>query len=302
QNAVYYGAEHPVLMRALQAKTFAIPTVTAWHESELLAVETTTAATVLTVSSAGQQHRLTTGLLVGADGPRSRIRQQANIQTTGWQYGQSCVTTVLKPEKSHQNTAYEKFWPSGPFAILPIPGDRCQVVWTAPHHEAQAMMDLPHEQFMTELKRRYGNDMGELQMLTKPLMFPVRLMQSHAYVKPRLALVGDAAHCCHPVGGQGLNMGIRDAAALADVLMRAHERREDLGSLRVLKRYERWRRTENWLILGMTDILNRTFSNQLWPLQVIRRLGFWVMDRVALLRGIALRVMTGRYGRLPLKS
>ena len=300
-DAVYYGAEHPVLMQALQAKLSTLATVTPWYSTELLEVQTSIDASHLTVAAEGEHHTLTTRLLVGADGARSKIRQRANIPTTGWQYGQSCVTTVLKPEHSHQNTAYEKFWPSGPFAILPIPGDRCQVVWTAPHDEAKAIMDLPHEQFMAELRRRYGNDMGELTLLTQPLMFPVQLMQSREYVKSRLALIGDAAHCCHPVGGQGLNMGIRDAAALAEVLILAQERGEDVGSLSVLKRYERWRRTENWFVLGLTDILNRTFSNQIWPLQRLRRLGFWLMDRVLILRQLALRIMTGRFGRFPLK-
>ncbi|MEL6137886.1 MAG: FAD-dependent hydroxylase [Cyanobacteria bacterium J06628_6] len=298
-EAVYYGAEHPVLMRALQERVQDLPRVTGWYEAKLVNVRTTAEAVCLTVDADGQHVELTTDLLVGADGARSRVRDWAGIKTAGWQYWQSCVTTVLKPEKSHQDTAYEKFWPSGPFAILPLPGDRCQVVWTAPHDEAKAMMALPHEQFMAELKRRYGDDMGDVTMLTEPLMFPVRLMQSHQYVKSRLALIGDAAHCCHPVGGQGLNMGIRDAAALAEVLLAAQKRKEDLGSLRVLKRYERWRRTENWLILGLTDILNRSFSNQFWPLQTVRRLGFWIMNRVALLRKIALRVMTGFFGRTP---
>ncbi|MEO0455347.1 MAG: FAD-dependent hydroxylase [Cyanobacteria bacterium P01_A01_bin.114] len=300
-GAVYYGAEHPVLMRALQAALQNAPEVSPWYETAILNVQSTEAGVQLTVKQSGQDHTLTAQLLVGADGARSEIREQAGIKTAGWQYWQSCITTVLQPEKSHQHTAHEKFWPSGPFAILPISGNRCQVVWTAPHAEAEAMLALPEKQFMTELKRRYGSDMGKLTLLSKPLMFPVRLMQSHQYVKPQLALIGDAAHCCHPVGGQGLNMGIRDAAALANVLKQARRQAEDLGSLRVLKRYERWRRTENWVILALTDALNRTFSNQLWPLKSLRRLAFWVMSQVPWMRRLALRVMTGFFGKLPVR-
>jgi 2-octaprenyl-6-methoxyphenol hydroxylase len=130
-------------------------------------------------------------------------------------------------------------------------------------------------------------------------MFPVQLMQSDRYVMPRLALVGDAAHSCHPVGGQGLNMGIRDAAALAEVLTAAHQRGQDLGSLVVLRRYERWRKLENWVILSFTDVLTRAFSNQIWPLVVLRRGGLWVLAHVQPLKQLALRLMTGRLGRVP---
>ncbi|NJL48753.1 MAG: hypothetical protein HC929_16320 [Leptolyngbyaceae cyanobacterium SM2_5_2] len=195
--------------------------------------------------------------------------------------------------------AYERFWPSGPFAILPLPGRRCQVVWTAPQAEAEAILQLPEAEFMAELERRYGPQMGRLKRLTPPALFPVQLMQCDRYVLPRLALVGDAAHSCHPVGGQGLNMGIRDAAALAEVLTAAYQHGENLGSLPVLRRYERWRRWENWIILSFTDVLTRTFSNQIGPIVVLRRLGLWSLNRVPLLRHLALRLMTGRLGRVP---
>jgi 2-octaprenyl-6-methoxyphenol hydroxylase len=296
-DAVYYGAEHPVLMRALQVAIQKIPTLDYWYATQLTEVVYQTDAVQLQVEYAGQAYQFRTPLLVGADGARSHIREQAGIRTVGWQYWQACMTTVLQPAKSHQNTAYEKFWPSGPFAILPIPGNRCQIVWTAPHEEAKALLSLSRSQFMSELKRRYGDQMGELTMLSDPLMFPVRLMQSRQYVKPRLALVGDAAHCCHPVGGQGLNMGIRDAAALAQVLQQAQG--SDLGSLAVLNRYERWRRPENWLILGLTDLLNRTFSNTLAPVQWLRRTGLWLLAQIPFLKRLMLRLMTGFFGKPP---
>ncbi|MEO1400337.1 MAG: FAD-dependent hydroxylase [Cyanobacteria bacterium J06635_1] len=300
-GAVYYGAEHPVLIKALQSGLQNSPEVDTWYQTTVLNVQPTDTGVKLTVEQDDERHTLIAQLLVGADGARSKIREQAGINTAGWQYWQSCITTVLQPEKSHQHTAYEKFWPSGPFAILPISGNRCQIVWTTPHEEAKEMLALPREAFMAELKHRYGSDMGDLTMLSEPLMFPVRLMQSRQYVKPRLALVGDAAHCCHPVGGQGLNMGIRDAAALASVLKQAYTQGENLGDLRVLKRYERWRRTENWVVLALTDTLNRAFSNQFWPLKTLRRLSFRMMTQVPLVRRLALRVMTGFFGKLPVR-
>ncbi|HEY9763722.1 MAG TPA: FAD-dependent hydroxylase [Trichocoleus sp.] len=298
-GAVYYAAEHSVLMTALQTSLEQTSNVHYLSSATVLAVTSKPDATYLQIQQGEDRLTLKTALIVAADGAKSALRQKAGIPTFGWKYWQSCITTVLKPERSHQDTAYERFWPSGPFAILPLPGNRCQIVWTAPHAEAQAMMKLPKDEFMAELQRRYGDQMGRLTMLSDPLMFPVQLMQSRHYAQPRLALIGDAAHCCHPVGGQGLNMGIRDAAALAEVLMTAQLRQEDLGSLTVLKRYERWRRRENWVVLSLTDFLTRCFSNRFLPLVLLRRLGIWVLQHISPLKRFALNLMTGRFGRVP---
>lgn len=301
-EAVYYAAEHPVLMAALQRCIEQAPNLHYLSSATLQSVDLTAHPVSLRVQMSERLLTIAATLVVAADGAKSHLRQQAKIPTFGWKYWQSCITTVLAPEQSHAATAYERFWPSGPFAILPLPGNRCQIVWTAPHAEAQAMMALPPEQFMAELQRRYGSQMGRLTLLSQPLMFPVQLMQSRHYVRPRLALVGDAAHCCHPVGGQGLNMGIRDAAALAEVLLTSYHRGEDLGALSVLQRYERWRRRENWVILSFTDFLTRFFSNQIWPLVQLRRLGIRVIQAVPPLKRLLLKLMTGRLGRIPSMS
>ena len=247
----------------------------------------------------GEAKQIWTRLVVAADGARSPLRQQAKIRTHGWQYWQSCVVATIKPEKSHNHTAYERFWSSGPFAILPLTGDRCRIVWTAPRAEADAIVALDDDQFLKELTQRYGDHMGKLALEGDRYVFPVRLMHSTRYVLPRLALIGDAAHCCHPVGGQGINMGIRDAAALAQVLQTAHQQGEDIATLKVLKRYERWRKWENLIILGFTDILDRTFSNNVFPIVLVRRLGLWVLQTVLPAKSFALRLMTGLTGRVP---
>jgi 2-octaprenyl-6-methoxyphenol hydroxylase len=304
-EAVYYGAEHTVLMGALQRCLQHQAGISYLSSAQVVALHAggTAAANspAATLEVLWNQQPLTVQamLAVAADGGRSPLRQQAGISTFGWKYWQSCITAMVKPELPHQETAYERFWPSGPFAILPLPDNRCQIVWTAPHAEAQAMLSLPRPQFMHELQQRYGDQMGRLTLLSEPLLFPVQLMQSKAYVQPRLALIGDAAHCCHPVGGQGLNMGIRDAAALAEVLLQAHHQAQDLGSLAVLRRYERWRRRENWLILSFTDFLTRCFSNQVLPLLLLRRLGILILRLVRPFKRLALQLMTGRFGRLP---
>jgi 2-octaprenyl-6-methoxyphenol hydroxylase len=253
----------------------------------------------LTVSQDGQATCLAARLLVAADGARSPIRQQAGISTSGWQYWQSCITTVIRPEKSHQAIAREHFWASGPFATLPLPDNRCQIVLTAPHAEAQALMAVDEAAFLAELERRYDGALGKLTLESKRSLFPVQLMHSDRYTQSRLALIGDAAHCCHPVGGQGLNLGIRDAAALAQIILAARDRGEDWGEVRILRRYERWRKLENLTILGFTDLLDRCFSTGWWPLVALRRLGLRVMRQLWPLRFVALRLMTGLGGRHP---
>jgi 2-octaprenyl-6-methoxyphenol hydroxylase len=298
-NSVFYGAEHGVLMEALQGAVQEAENINYLSESTLTVTERHGERVIGTLTTPEGTCTLDATLVVAADGKQSPLRRQACIDALGWQYWQSCITTVLEPEGDHQHTAYERFWPSGPFAILPLPGGRCQVVWTSPHAEAQAILNLPEGEFMAELERRYGSQMGKLKRLTEPALFPVQLMQCDRYIQPRLALMGDAAHSCHPVGGQGLNMGLRDAAALAEVLTAAHQTGEDLGSIAVLRRYERWRRWENWVILTFTDTLTRSFSNQIGPIVALRRLGLWMLNHVSPLRHLALRLMTGRLGWVP---
>jgi 2-octaprenyl-6-methoxyphenol hydroxylase len=298
-DAVYYGAEHQVLMSALQQVMVTAPNICYLSSATFNVCDRSPTRVQGKVTTPTETITLEAALLVAADGKGSPLRQQANIDTFGWQYWQSCITTVLEPEFPIPHTAYERFWPSGPFAILPLPGKRCQVVWTAPHDEAKAFLALPETEFMAELEQRFGSHMGRLRQVTPPLLFPVQLMQCDRYIQPRLALVGDAAHSCHPVGGQGLNMGIRDAAALAEVLMAAYASGDDLGTTKILRRYERWRRWENWVILSLTDLLTRTFSNQVGPIVTLRRLGLWILNHVYPLKWFILSLMTGRLGKVP---
>ena len=250
-------------------------------------------------SESNDLQTLRVGLVVGADGSTSQVRQRSEIKTHSKAYWQSCLVATIQPEKFHQNTAYERFWPSGPFAILPVSDTQCRIVWTAPHAEAQALLALDKASFIEKLTERYGSQMGKLTLVGDRFLFPAKLMHSCEYVRSRLALVGDAAHSCHPVGGQGLNLGIRDVGALAQVLRDAHAKGEDIGSLQVLKRYERWRRWENRLSLGFTDLINLMFSNNILPLVVVRRLGLWAMEHIPVLKIAALHFMAGVMGRRP---
>lgn len=294
-----YVAEHQALLEPLQEFVHNCQNVTYLCPAEVVKTEYQREIVAIDVKIADQIQTVRGKLIVAADGSRSRIREAAGIKTSGWKYWQSCIVAFVKPEKPHNNTAYERFWPSGPFAILPLPGNRCRIVWTAPHAEAEALCALDDQQFLAELTRRYGNQMGKLELLGDRFIFRVQLMQSDRYVLPRLALIGDAAHNCHPVGGQGLNLGIRDAAALAQVLQTAHKAGKDIGNLQVLKGYERWRKPENLTILAFTDLLDRMFSHNFLPLVVIRRLGLWMMQRIPILKVFALKLMIGLKGQTP---
>jgi 2-octaprenyl-6-methoxyphenol hydroxylase len=238
-------------------------------------------------------------LIVGADGSKSPLRSEAGISTKGWAYWQSCVTATIATSTDHQNIAYERFWYDGPMGVLPLADGRVQIVWTAPHEKAQELLEMSAENFLDRLEIATGGLLGEMTLDSQRFLFPVRLMQSDRYVQSRLALVGDAAHCCHPVAGQGMNLGIRDAAALAEILTTAVRAGEDIGSLGVLQRYQRWRQPENWAILAFTDFLDRLFSNHWWPIVVVRRLGLRVLQRSYWLRHWSLRLMTGQAGRIP---
>ncbi len=294
-----YAIEHTPLLSQLRSFLHTCDSVQGLWPAEVVGVESEPEAVRVRVRQDGTERSLRAKLLVAADGSRSRLREAAGIGTRGWKYWQSCLTFRVKPEHPHHNIAYERFWPDGPFAILPLRDDRCNVVWTLPHAKAKAFLELEEDAFIRELSQRYGDRMGKLALDSPRVLFPVQLMHGDRYVKHRLALVGDAAHCCHPVGGQGLNLGIRDAAALVRVLTQARDAGEDIGDIRVLQRYQRWRKGENWTILAFTDLLDRTFSNQWLPLVGLRRSGLWLLRNVPPVKIIALRLMTGLLGRSP---
>ena len=294
-----FVAEHYALLEPLQEFVQNCANVTILCPAEVVSTQNERDIVTINIKIADEKRIIRSKLLVAADGSKSPIRQAAGIKTKGWKYWQSCIVAFVKPEKSHNNTAYEKFWSSGPFAILPLPGNRCRIVWTAPHEEAKALCALNDQEFLAELTQRYGQQMGKLELLGDRFIFQVQLMQSDRYVLPRLALIGDAAHNCHPVGGQGLNLGIRDAAALAEIIQTAHKHRQDIGNISILKQYESWRKKENLAILGFTDLLDRVFSNNFLPIVIIRRLGLWIMQRVPIVKIFALKLMIGLKGKTP---
>jgi 2-octaprenyl-6-methoxyphenol hydroxylase len=298
-NTEYLGyvAEHKIVATELQDYLHRFTNVTWLCPGEVLAVEYGQNEAKIAVKMGETTQIVETKLVIGADGAKSKIRAWANITTQGWKYWQSCVAFTIKHTAPRNDIAFERFCYSGPMGVLPLPDNRCQIVWTAPHEDAQNLQNISETEFLEKLKVRLKGVLGEFELVSPRLLFPVQLMQSKQYIKPRLALIGDAAHCCHPLGGQGLNLGIRDAAALAEVLSQAYTKGEDIGDINVLKKYENWRKLENWTILGFVDILNRVFSNQFLPVMIIRRFGILLMKNIHFLKIQVLQLMTGLKGR-----
>ena len=294
-----YVAQHSVVLTSLQQQIANNSNLSWMCPGEVVEVTQQDSFSTVTVKTDGTTRIIKTKLVIGADGSRSQIRSIAKIKTRGWKYWQSCVAFTIKHTAPKNDTAFERFWASGPMGILPLPDNRCQIVWTNPHNRAKELQNLGEDEFLKELKRYTGDSLGNLELVSDRVVFPVQLMQCDRYIKSRLALIGDAAHCCHPVGGQGLNLGIRDAATLAQILTDAVQQGEDIGSLSVLKRYEKWRKQENLAILGFTDFLDRFFSNNWLPIVAVRRLGLWMMAHIKPLKLFALRLMTGLKGKTP---
>ena len=219
-------------------------------------------------------------LVVAADGVRSHLRDMAGIKTQHWDYGQSGIVTTVAHERPHHGRAEEHFMPSGPFAILPLTGNRSSLVWTERTETANRLLAEDDFVFEAELERRFGHHLGALRIDGGRKAFPLGLTLARDFVKPRVALAGDAAHGIHPVAGQGLNLGFRDVAALAETIVDAHRLGLDIGSIAVLERYQIWRRFDT-VRMGLTsDILTRMFSNDFTPLRLVRDFGLGLVDRM----------------------
>ena len=238
-------------------------------------------------------------LLVGADGARSLIREQAGIAIHGWSYDQSAIVTTVAHEREHNGRADEHFLPAGPFAILPLTGKRCSIVWTENTREAQRIVALPDDEFHKELEKRFGLQLGELKVIGPRRAFPLGLFTARTFIGERLALVGDAAHIIHPIAGQGLNMGLRDVAALAETIADAARLGLDPGGPDVLERYQRWRRFDTMTMGIATDGLNRLFSNHSDVLRLARDIGLGLVERMPALKRMFIREAAGFTGDVP---
>jgi 2-octaprenyl-6-methoxyphenol hydroxylase len=249
--------------------------------------------------SLGDGTTIEASLLVAADGARSKLRERAGIVTHGWDYDQSGIVVTVGHERDHGGRAEEHFLPAGPFAILPLKGARSSLVWTENRAEAARIVVLNEDEFHTELEQRFGLQLGEIKALDRPRAFPLGYFVARSFIGERLALVGDAAHVIHPIAGQGLNMGLKDIAALAEVIVDAARLGIDLGQADVLERYQRWRRFDTMAMGLATNSLNLLFSNKSTLLRSVRDIGLGLVDRMPPLKNLFIRQAAGLSGEVP---
>lgn len=242
-------------------------------------------------------------LLVAADGVNSKLRDMAGIKTVKWEYGQSGIVCTVAHERPHNGRAEEHFLPAGPFATLPLKpgkdGNRSSIVWVERTEDARKLVDGDDLVFEHELELRFGLKLGEIRVADKPRAWPLGLTLARAFAAPRIALVGDAAHGIHPIAGQGLNLGFKDVAALAEVVVEADRLGQDIGALDVLERYQQWRRFDTVQMGITTDVLNRLFSNDIGPLRAVRDIGLGLVERMPRLKDFFIRQASGLSGDTP---
>jgi 2-octaprenyl-6-methoxyphenol hydroxylase len=291
-----YMVENRHMRSALFQTLRQLPGVTYIAPAEITGVERASDGARLTLKDGSV---LEAPLVIGADGRKSYLRGQTDIALTRWSYKQTAIVCTIAHEKPHNNVAHEHFLPSGPFAILPISGNRSSIVWTERESLVPDIMELDDAAFLESLGQRFGDFLGELSLAGPRWTYPLDLQFAHRCIDKRLALVGDAAHGMHPIAGQGLNLGLRDVAAIAEVVIEAHRLGLDIGASHILERYDRWRRFDAMLMLSLTDGINRLFSNDIAPVRLARDLGLAFVNRSGPLKRFFMRHAMGEAGRMP---
>jgi 2-octaprenyl-6-methoxyphenol hydroxylase len=283
-------------IRAALAEAVANTDIALMAPARVTAVEAGPAATRVSLEDG---RVLTAPLVVGAEGRGSIVRRAAGIGTIGWDYPQKGVVATVRLGRPHKAVAYEHFLPAGPFAILPLTDQRASLVWTERLAPADALKAARPEVFRSLLQRRFGEFVGRVEVEGPTFVYPLALQLAERLVAARTALVGDSAHGIHPIAGQGLNLGLKDAAALAQVLVDAARLGEDLGSEPVLSRYAAWRRFDNVTLAAATDVFNRLFSNDHAALRLARGAGLAIVNRIGPARRFFMQEAGGAVGDLP---
>ncbi|WP_425407019.1 UbiH/UbiF/VisC/COQ6 family ubiquinone biosynthesis hydroxylase [Hwanghaeella sp.] len=291
-----YIVENRATRIALHKRCQELPTLTLHAPATVNAVRPGPGFSTIEIEGGGE---IRASVVIAADGKFSTLRDWMGIKTTGWRYDQTSIVCTVKHALPHNGVAVELFLPSGPFAMLPMTGDRSNVVWSERSDLARDYAALDDAAFLAELKTRFGDWLGDIELAGPRFAYPLALQHAETYIGDRFAMVGDAAHAIHPIAGQGLNMGLRDIAALAEVLVDAKRLGLDLGAASVLRRYEEWRRFDNVLLAAVTDGLTRLFSNDLPPLRLARDLGLAVVNKVPPAKKFLMRHAMGVVGELP---
>jgi 2-octaprenyl-6-methoxyphenol hydroxylase len=238
-------------------------------------------------------------LIIGADGRTSQVRQKSGIPVVSWPYAQKAIVCAIHHKNDHKGIAYEKFLETGPFAALPMTQQRSSIVWTERSQVIDLLVGFNEEDFNKALSDNLGGNYEDVRCISKRQSFPLSVQFAETYVLPRIALIGDAAHVMHPLAGQGLNMGLRDVAALAEVLVDAARLGLDLGQITILEKYQQWRRFDNLSMIAFTDGINRLFTNNSVTLRKLRGLGLKAVDHFTFLKNLSARHAMGMVGNLP---
>ena len=289
-------AENRHIRRALFAALDAAESIRHIAPVSVVSVTSSSSAAKAELSN-GQRWRAQ--LVVGADGRESPLREQMGIRIVEWSYPQTGIVATVQHKRPHNGTAYEHFLPSGPFAILPMTGNRSSLVWTEREERAPALLALSEKEFQAEVSRRFGNHLGPIEVVGARWSYPLRFHLARSFMAERFALAGDSAHGIHPIAGQGLNLGLKDIAALAECVLDSLRIGLDAGNVEGLRRYERWRRFDSFMLAAATDGLNRLFSNNIAPLRAVRDLGLGIVDAIGPLRRLFMRHAGGDVGTLP---
>ncbi|WP_166418069.1 UbiH/UbiF/VisC/COQ6 family ubiquinone biosynthesis hydroxylase [Cochlodiniinecator piscidefendens] len=272
------------------------PRITHLDNEKVIAQDVSASGTTVTLASGTQKRGR---LLVGSDGRRSSTAERAGIGRRGWDYGQTALVCAIKHEKAHHGIAHQFFMPPGPLAILPLPDNRVSIVWSEETKTAEKIQAMTDDAYMDVLRPRFGDFLGDISLAGERFTYPLNLTIAKSFTANRLALIGDAAHGVHPIAGQGLNLGLRDVGALAEVLIEARRRGEDIGAEGVLTRYEQWRRWDVETLVAATDTFNKLFSNDNGLLRAVRDIGLGVVNALPGARRSFIREAAGLTGDLP---
>ncbi|SMH56043.1 UbiH/UbiF/VisC/COQ6 family ubiquinone biosynthesis hydroxylase [Azospirillum agricola] len=284
------------IRRALFARAAELPGLVHLAPAKATGVERTRSGAAVTLAD-GRTVRAR--LVIGADGRRSLARESAGIKVRRWSYDQSAIICTIRHSEPNKGIALEHFFPTGPFAVLPMTENRCSIVWSEKTSLVKTYLGLPDAEFIEELTRRSGGYLGDIELLTRREAWPLSVLLAERFIAGRLALIGEAAHAIHPIAGQGLNLGMRDVAALAEVIVDAHRLGLDVGGPEVLARFQRWRRFDTVLLAAVCDGLVHLFSNDIPPVRLARDLGMAVVNRLPPVKRFFMRHAMGVVGDLP---
>lgn len=299
-EALGYVAPARVLGAVLGPRVEALESVDLLCPARLREFRVDESGVEVSLESDGVENRVIRGrLLVAADGSQSQVRETLEIPTTRWGYGQTAIIANISTQLPHDHIAYERFTDTGPLALLPMSEGRCSLVWTVRDEEVGQVLRLSDAEFLARLQERFGYRLGRLERVGSRHAYPLALVRARESVRPRIALIGNAVHTLHPIAGQGFNLGLRDVAVLAELLVDAHDAGRDIGELELLQQYADWRGADHRRVIAFTDTLARLFVNPLFPVGLLRDAGMVALDLLPPVKRLFGKLTMGRAGRLP---